>query len=104
MVLALSVRYSHAKVQMFHTDLNSMLVGCFPGIGGLIGLLAISRIPAHKYSLVGCAWALNCLGAPTVLNWGLPGMNIAGHTKRSTMMGMYFMYVLRRSPLCCSYI
>lgn len=35
-------------------------------------------------------WIQGVLGSPVVLNWTLPGLNTAGHTKRSTVLGIYF--------------
>ncbi|PVH82427.1 MFS general substrate transporter [Cadophora sp. DSE1049] len=66
----------------------TIILGCIPGIAGLVGLL---KIPiAHRYALVGCCWLQNVLGSPIVLNWTLPAVNVAGHTKRSTVLGLYF--------------
>ena len=63
-------------------------VGCLPGFVGLIGLLTISI--KHRFALVGMCWMQNVLGSPVVLNWTLPGLNTAGHTKRSVVLGIYF--------------
>lgn len=30
------------------------------------------------------------LGSPLVLGWTLPGVNTAGHTKRATVIGLFF--------------
>jgi hypothetical protein len=67
-------------------------VGSIPGIAGLAGLMTISL--KHRYALVGCTWLQNVLGAPIILSWTLPAVNVAGHTKRSTVLGLYFVYVL----------
>jgi hypothetical protein len=36
------------------------------------------------------AWIQNVLGAPLVLSWTVPGLNVSGHTKRSFVLGVYF--------------
>ncbi|KAL2421627.1 putative transporter [Exophiala dermatitidis] len=66
----------------------TIIVGCLPGVAGLIGLLTIDE--KHRYALVACCWLQNVLGSPLVLGWTLPGVNVSGHTKRSTVMGMFF--------------
>lgn len=66
-----------------------LIVGCIPGIVGLAGIMTISI--EHRYNLVACAWVQNVLGSPVVLNWTLPVLNVAGHTKRSTVLGLYFL-------------
>lgn len=35
-------------------------------------------------------WMQSVLGSPVVLNWTVPAMNVAGHTKRATVLGIYF--------------
>ncbi len=68
-------------------------------MAGLIGLLTIDI--KHRYALVACCWLQNVLGAPIILGWTLPGLNVAGHTKRTTVVGLFFVYVSRvRCPLC----
>jgi hypothetical protein len=45
-------------------------------------------------------WLQGILGAPVILNWTLTGLNTAGHTKRSTVLGIYFVYAsLRRASI-----
>lgn len=66
----------------------SIIISSLPGMAGLIGILTISE--NHRYALVAMAWMQNVLGAPLVLNWTMPGLNIAGHTKRSFTIGVYF--------------
>jgi hypothetical protein len=44
----------------------------------------------HRYALVACCWLQNVLGAPIILGWTLPGVNTSGHTKRSTVIGLFF--------------
>jgi len=46
----------------------------------------------HRYALVACCWLQFVLGAPLVLGWTLPGVNTAGHTKRATVMGLFFIF------------
>ncbi|KAH0841553.1 hypothetical protein FOPE_07102 [Fonsecaea pedrosoi] len=65
-------------------------VSCLPGIAGLIGLLTINI--KHRYSLVACCWLQNVLGAPIILGWTLPGVNVAGHTKRTAVVGVFFVF------------
>lgn len=60
-----------------------------PGIVGLAGIMTIST--THPYSLVACAWIQGVLGSPVILSWTLPVLNVAGHTKRSTVIGLYFL-------------
>ena len=67
----------------------TMILGCIPGIVGLAGIMTISS--QHRYNLVACAWVQNFLGSPVVLSWTLPVLNVAGHTKRATVVGLYFM-------------
>ncbi|KAL4867609.1 hypothetical protein BDV12DRAFT_186539 [Aspergillus spectabilis] len=67
----------------------TIVLSCFPGLAGLIGIMYIS-IEKHRFALVGMCWLQGILGAPVVLNWTLPGLNTAGHTKRSTVLGIYF--------------
>lgn len=38
-------------------------------------------------------WMQGIIGSPIILTWTLPGLNTAGHTKRSTVLGIYFVYV-----------
>ena len=66
----------------------SIVLGCLPGMAGLIGLLTIDI--KHRMALVGMCWIQNVLGSPVVLNWTVPAMNVAGHTKRATVLGIYF--------------
>ncbi|OTA59562.1 MFS general substrate transporter [Hypoxylon sp. EC38] len=66
----------------------SIIIGCLPGMAGLIGILTIGI--EHRYALVAMCWLENVLGSPIILNWTVPGLNVAGHTKRSTVIGIYF--------------
>ncbi|KEF54402.1 uncharacterized protein A1O9_09568 [Exophiala aquamarina CBS 119918] len=68
----------------------SIIVSSLPGIAGLIGLLTIDI--KHRYALVACCWLQNILGSPIVLGWTLPGVNTAGHTKRATVIGLFFIF------------
>ncbi|OJJ50264.1 hypothetical protein ASPZODRAFT_149629 [Penicilliopsis zonata CBS 506.65] len=68
----------------------AIMLGNIPGIVGLAGIMTISI--EHRYNLVACAWIQSFLGSPVVLNWTLPAMNVAGHTKRSTVLGLYFIF------------
>ncbi|KKY24387.1 putative mfs allantoate [Phaeomoniella chlamydospora] len=56
----------------------------------LIRLLTISL--EHRWNLVACAWIQNFLGSPIVLSWTLPGLNVAGHTKRAVVVGISFCF------------
>ncbi|EXJ93191.1 hypothetical protein A1O3_01748 [Capronia epimyces CBS 606.96] len=68
----------------------TIIIACLPGIAGLIGLLTIDI--KHRYALVACCWLQNVLGSPIVLGWTIPGVNVAGHTKRSTVVGVFFLF------------
>ncbi|KAL2839738.1 major facilitator superfamily domain-containing protein [Aspergillus pseudoustus] len=68
----------------------TIVLACVPGLAGLIGLIKIPHDDAHRFALVGMCWLQGILGAPVVLNWTLPGLNTAGQTKRSTVLGVYF--------------
>ncbi|OAL25004.1 hypothetical protein AYO20_10538 [Fonsecaea nubica] len=68
----------------------TVILSCLPGIAGLIGLLTINI--KHRYSLVACCWLQNVLGAPIILGWTLPGVNVAGHTKRTAVVGVFFVF------------
>lgn len=61
-------------------------------MAGLIGILTISHDPKYKYGLVACTWLQSCIAAPIAISWSLPVVNVSGHTKRSTTLGMVFMY------------
>ncbi|RDW59325.1 putative Mfs allantoate transporter [Aspergillus mulundensis] len=67
----------------------TIVLSCIPGLAGLIGIMKIS-IERHRFALVAMCWLQGILGAPVILNWTLPGLNTAGHTKRSTVLGIYF--------------
>ncbi|CAK7568367.1 MAG: hypothetical protein SEPTF4163_006355 [Sporothrix epigloea] len=66
----------------------TIIISCLPGFAGLIGLLTIPM--THRFALVGMCWIQGVLGSPVILNWTLPGLNTAGHTKRATVLGVYF--------------
>ncbi|KAI2784288.1 MFS general substrate transporter [Daldinia loculata] len=66
----------------------AIILGCLPGIIGLVGILTIDI--EHRYALVAMCWLEFVVGSPIVLNWTIPGLNVAGHTKRSTVIGIYF--------------
>ena len=63
---------------------------CLPPLGGLLG---IRFTPLDKrWTLVGCTWLQYLIGGPVVLSWNLLTTNIAGHTKRSTANGLWFVF------------
>ncbi|KAJ5806404.1 MFS transporter [Penicillium pulvis] len=66
----------------------TIVLSCIPGLAGLIGILKINI--EHRFALVGMCWLQGILGAPVILNWTLTGLNTAGHTKRSAVLGIYF--------------
>ncbi|THC94685.1 hypothetical protein EYZ11_005830 [Aspergillus tanneri] len=66
----------------------SVILGCLPGMIGLIGLLTIPI--DRRYALLAMCWMQNFVGAPIILNWTIPGVNVAGHTKRTATLGVYF--------------
>jgi predicted MFS family arabinose efflux permease len=63
---------------------------CLPPLGGLLGIRLTPL--SHKWSLVGCTWLQFLVGAPVILSWNLLTTNIAGHTKRSTANGLWFVF------------
>jgi hypothetical protein len=66
----------------------TIILGCLPGMAGLVGIL---KIPIeNRYALLGMCWMQNVLGSPIILSWATPGINVAGHTKRSTVLALYF--------------
>ncbi|EDU41251.1 ProP Permease of the major facilitator superfamily [Pyrenophora tritici-repentis] len=67
-----------------------LAVVCLPPLAGLLGIRLISL--SHRWSLVGCTWLQYIVGAPVILSWNLLTTNIAGHTKRSTANGMWFVF------------
>ncbi|KUJ19341.1 MFS allantoate transporter [Mollisia scopiformis] len=66
----------------------TIIIACIPGIAGLVGIMKISL--AHRYALVACTWLQGILGSPIVLMWTLPALNCAGHSKRATQLGLFF--------------
>lgn len=63
---------------------------CLPPLGGLLG---IRLTPLDKrWTLVGCTWLQYLIGGPVILSWNLLTTNIAGHTKRSTANGLWFVF------------
>ncbi|KPI34296.1 putative transporter [Cyphellophora attinorum] len=66
----------------------SIILSSLPGMAGLIGILTIDI--RHRYALTAMAWMQNVLGSPIILVWSLPGINVAGHSKRSFVLGMFF--------------
>ncbi|KAL4806812.1 major facilitator superfamily domain-containing protein [Aspergillus unguis] len=66
----------------------TVVLSCVPGLAGLIGIMKIDI--EHRFALVGMCWLQGILGSPIILSWTLPGLNTAGHTKRSTVLGLYF--------------
>ncbi|KAF2113930.1 allantoin permease [Lophiotrema nucula] len=63
---------------------------CLPPLGGLLGI-RLTGVD-HRWSLVGCTWLQYLVGAPVILSWNLLTTNIAGHTKRSTANGLWFVF------------
>lgn len=63
---------------------------CLPPLGGLLGIRLTSL--DHRWTLVGCTWLQYLVGAPVILCWNLLTSNIAGHTKRSTANGLWFVF------------
>jgi MFS family permease len=63
---------------------------CLPPLAGLLGIRLTPL--SHRWSLVGCTWLQYIVGAPVILSWNLLTTNIAGHTKRSTANGMWFVF------------
>jgi MFS family permease len=65
-------------------------IACLPGMAGLIGIRVLPT-EGYRYNLAACAWLQNIIGCPLILNWTLPSLNVSGHTKRTTAMGLYFL-------------
>jgi hypothetical protein len=63
---------------------------CLLPLGGLLGIRLTPL--SQRWSLVGCTWLQYIVGAPVILSWNLLTTNIAGHTKRSTANGMWFLF------------
>lgn len=63
---------------------------CLPPLGGLLGIRLTPL--SQRWSLVGCTWLQYIVGAPVILSWNLLTSNIAGHTKRSTANGLWFVF------------
>lgn len=68
----------------------SIILSSLPGMAGLIGLLTISY--DNRLALTAMAWMQNVLGAPIILTWALSGVNVSGHTKRTTTIGLFFVF------------
>jgi len=68
----------------------TMLTVCLLPLGGLIGIRLTSL--DHRWALVGCSWLQGILGAPIILAWNLLTTDIAGHTKRATANGLWFLF------------
>ena len=63
---------------------------CLPPLAGLLGIRLTPL--TERWSLVGCTWLQYIIGAPVILSWNLLTTNIAGHTKRSTANGLWFVF------------
>lgn len=63
---------------------------CLPPLAGLLGIRLTPL--SQRWSLVGCTWLQYIVGAPVILSWNLLTTNIAGHTKRSTANGLWFLF------------
>ncbi|KAH7378235.1 major facilitator superfamily domain-containing protein [Pyrenochaeta sp. MPI-SDFR-AT-0127] len=63
---------------------------CLPPLAGLLGIRFTPL--SQRWSLVGCTWLQYIIGAPVILSWNLLTTNIAGHTKRSTANGLWFLF------------
>ncbi|KAF2030864.1 allantoin permease [Setomelanomma holmii] len=63
---------------------------CLPPLGGLLGIRLTPL--SQRWTLVGCTWLQYIIGAPVILSWNLLTTNIAGHTKRSTANGLWFVF------------
>jgi predicted MFS family arabinose efflux permease len=67
-----------------------LAVVCLLPLGGLLGIRLTPL--SQRWSLVGCTWLQYVVGAPVILSWNLLTTNIAGHTKRSTANGLWFLF------------
>ena len=66
----------------------AIIIGCLPGMAGLIGILTIPI--EQRYALTACAWLQSIVGSPIILSWSVSAVNVAGHTKRTVVIGTYF--------------
>lgn len=76
----------------YFRDSRCIILGliCLPPLAGLIGIRLTPL--SQRWSLVGCTWLQYIIGAPVILSWNLLTTNIAGHTKRSTANGLWFVF------------
>jgi hypothetical protein len=73
-----------------NTIIFVLIIGLLPSLGGMIGIATIST--KHKWALVACTWILGFSGLSNILSWSLVAANVAGHTKRTTANGVWFVF------------
>ena len=66
------------------------LVVYIPPLVGVIGIATISL--EHRMALTACCWLLDVGGAALILNWSVVAANFAGHSKRTTVNALNFIF------------
>ncbi|RDW72854.1 major facilitator superfamily protein-5 [Coleophoma cylindrospora] len=72
------------------TVLIVIIVGMLPSLAGMIGIASISS--EHKWALLVCTWLQGVFGVSNILSWSVVMANVAGHTKRTTANGVWFVF------------
>jgi hypothetical protein len=67
-----------------------IILGLIPSLAGMIGIATISL--EHKWGLLVCTWLQGVWGVSNILSWSLVASNVAGHTKRTTANGIWFVF------------
>ena len=73
-----------------NTKIITSLVVYIPPVAGVIGIATISL--QHRMALTACCWLLDVGGAALILNWSIVAANFAGHTKRTTVNTINFVF------------
>lgn len=73
-----------------NTLILTIIVGLLPGIAGMIGIAIIPL--KHQIALAACTWLQGIFGLSIILTWNLVATNISGHTKRSAVNGVEFVF------------
>ena len=76
---------------IFRNTRSVMIVmGLVPAIAGMIGIATISI--DHQTALAACAWLQYTVTASIIVTWSLITANVAGHTKRTFVNGLEFVF------------
>ncbi len=73
-----------------NTLILTIIFGLLPGIAGMIGIAVIPL--THQIALAACTWLQGIFGLSIILTWSLVAANVSGHTKRSTVNGVEFVF------------